>query len=634
MTSTIAGAAAGAAALGAYLNAKYHIGSDLAKGSATAQRARAARVLAERAATGQLLVYDALAAHASSRAGGNVFLVFEGRQWTYAQFHAALAPVGNWLLGELGVARGEVVVLDGPNSPEYLLLWLALEALGAVPAFVNCQLGAGALAHCVRLAGARVVLADAEVAGLVAGAALGDGGVRVRVVHYSRESLEALRDDTPLPVERRRGHDPLGVASLMYTSGTTGMPKAVVQTRVKELGFVMAGEMIGIRPGERMYTCLPLYHLVAHGTCVVPSIGCASTVVLSRKFSHKTFWPEVHASGATIIQYVGELCRYLVNAPPSPLDRGHKVHTAWGNGMRPDIWERFRERFGIACIHELYGASDGMAFTSNINRGEFTRGAIGLRGPLWYLLNTHEKRVLIDPDTQELRRGSNGFAIAAGVNEPGETITRMDASAPDRGTPDYFKNHDAVVRRRITDVFQKGDIWYRSGDLMREDADGRLYFVDRLGDTFRWHSENVSTNEVSDVVGLFPQIAEANVYGVLVPNADGRAGCAAIVPANSTGEGEEPVDWKALAAHLRANLPRYAVPIFLRLAKELEYTGTMKLQKGRLRNEGIDLKAIEQAATDKGESMDVMYWLPPNGDAYTRFTEQDFQQLKAGKVKI
>lgn len=198
----------------------------------------------------------------------------------------------------------------------------------------------------------------------------------------------------------------------------------------------------------------------------------------------------------------------------------------------------------------------------------------------------------------------------------------MNPENPDQGTPQYFNNKSATVKRRISDVFQKGDLWFRSGDLLKLDKQGRLYFVDRLGDTYRWHSENVSTNEVSDVVGKFPQIAEANVYGVLVPNADGRAGCAAIVPLDM----EKELDMKALAEHCLKSLPRYAVPLFLRVTRSLDYTGNHKMQKMKLRAEGIELENVGRE--------DQMFWLPPGERAYVPFTRGDLEALRAGRVRL
>ena len=355
-----------------------------------------------------------------------------------------------------------------------------------------------------------------------------------------------------------------------------------------------------------MYTCMPLYHGAAHGLCTTPVIHAGATIVLGRKFSHKTFWPEVAASKATIIQYVGELCRYLLNGPTNPYERAHNVQMAWGNGMRPDVWEPFRQRFNIPVINELYAATDGLGATFNRNAGPFTAHTIGLRGLIWnYRFNNDEVRVKMDVDTEDIMRDSAGHAIRVGVNEPGQVLHRLTAETLP-SVPGYFNNDAATANRRITDVFEKGDMWFKSGDMMRQDADGRVFFVDRLGDTFRWKSENVSTNEVSDMLGKFPQIAECNVYGVQVPGYDGRAGAASIVMAD--GVSLSTFDFGALARHARSVLPGYAVPLFLRVTPQLEYTGTMKLTKGRLKSEGVDL--------DKVTGEDRIYWLAPGSELY------------------
>ncbi|KAH7037185.1 fatty acid transporter [Microdochium trichocladiopsis] len=585
----------------------------------------------------KVYIYNIFRERAGTKAGDNIFLIFEGKQWTYTEFYNAVQPVGNWLMKDLGIQRGEMVALDGLNSPEHLMLWLGLEAIGACPAFINSNLTDKPLVHCVKIAKARYLLADEQVRSLVAPVEEELAASGSKTVYYTAESLASLTDMSSYPKERWHNVDVMGVASLIYTSGTTGMPKGTVMTRLRELLLICgpAGNprLLPLKPGDRMYTCLPLYHGAAHGLCILPSIGAGSTVVLSRKFSHNRFWQEVHDSKATHIQYVGELCRYLVNAPPSPLDRDHGVRMAWGNGMRPDVWEKFRERFGIETINELYAATDGLLFSANPNRGPFSRYAIGVRGALWHLLNGRKyKRILIDPDTQEVLRTPQGYCIAAKAGEVGEAVIKMDTADPDRGTPEYYGNKEAVTKRRIRDVFAKGDLWFRSGDLMRMDSDGRLFFVDRLGDTYRWKSENVSTNEVGDVVGEFDHVAESNVYGVLVPNADGRAGCAAIVPRD--GITHETLDWAGLAEHNLNKMPRYAVPVFVRVSAELEYTGTMKMQKGRLRGEGIELDVIEKSAKDKGEPVDFVYWLPPGTRKYVPFNKEDLARLKAGGVKL
>ncbi|KAI1123705.1 fatty-acyl-CoA synthase [Nemania abortiva] len=624
--ASIAGAAAGALAAGMYLDARLFIRNDLRQGNRTVRLALAMRYLAQKTRENKLLLYNVLEDRAGTPAGDNICLIFEDRQWTYKEFYNALQPIANWLLKDLGIRKNEVVALDGGNTPEYLMLMLALEAIGASSALLNNNLTGDGLVHSVKISSSRYVLTDKELESLVSPvqSKLKDGGTEV--IYYSPAFMETLKDTEPLPKERHEGLDPMGTGILLYTSGTTGLPKGTILPRGRAL--LMARGVSGylsLKPGERFYTCLPLYHASGSVVGTLPCLFGGATVVLGRKFSHSTFWQEVHRSKATQIQYVGELCRYLVNAPPSPLDRGHNVHQAWGNGMRPDVWERFRERFGIECINEFYGASDGMTTSFNGNRGDFTRGALGIRGPLWHLLNRDERLVRIDPDTQEVIRGKNGWAIEAKADEPGEMVNRINPADPDRGTPQYFDNKVATEKRRVSDLFKKGDLWFRSGDLFKVDSQSRLYFVDRLGDTFRWHSENVSTSEVSDVISKSPQVAMANVYGVLVPNADGRAGCVALIPAEGL---ENDIDLAALAAHCLASLPRYAVPLFVRVTKDLEFTGTHKLQKQKLRSEGIDLTAIKASGDDQ------MYWLPPGANTYVPFEQKDLDKIRAGRVRL
>jgi acyl-CoA synthetase (AMP-forming)/AMP-acid ligase II len=299
---------------------------------------------------------------------------------------------------------------------------------------------------------------------------------------------------------------------------------------------------------------------------------------------------------------------------------------AWGNGMRPDVWEPFRQRFGIPIIHELYAATDGMGSMFNLNKGEFSRHAIGVRGLLWNMINgPREKIVRIDVDTQEiLRDPKTGFATECPRGEAGETIHWIDPAAPLARVhfQGYYKNEEATKKRFIRDVFQKDDMWFRSGDMMRQEETGCVYFADRLGDTYRWKSENVSTNEVSALLGQFPGIAECNVYGVLVPNADGRAGCAALVLSEDVK-----FDFKGLAEHALAQMPRYAVPVFLRLTSALGYTSTMKLQKGKLRQEGCDIEKAEASG-------DKLYWLPPNKANYVPFTREEFSKIQNGQIQL
>jgi len=409
-----------------YLDGRFYVRNDLRYGKRVINLLLGQRWLTQRAKENKLTAYHMIEDRAATPEGNNVFLIFEGHQWTYKEFYQALQPIGNWLIKDLGIKRGDVVLLDGGNTPEYLMLTLALEAIGATSALLNCNLTGNALVHSVKLSTSHYVLADEHVRPLVSPVEPELKDANIETVYYSPTFFEALKDTSPLPKDRHTGLERTELRNLLYTSGTTGLPKGVGFARGRALLFSRTiGNYLGLKPGEIMYTCLPLYHASALGLCTFPCIYTGATIALGRKFSHSTFWPEVRASKATVIQYVGELCRYLVNAPPNPqLDKEHNVRMAWGNGMRPDVWQRFRERFGIECINELYGASDGMHTTLNPNRGDFTANALALRGALWHLLNRHERRVLIDLDTQEVIRGEDGWAIVAKTEEVGEALIK------------------------------------------------------------------------------------------------------------------------------------------------------------------------------------------------------------------
>ncbi|PVI03827.1 acetyl-CoA synthetase-like protein [Periconia macrospinosa] len=616
-------------ALSAYLNAKFHIVNDLKSGrSPTTPTAKDLAWLQTRTDQHKLLTYDLLADHAASpQQHDRPFVIFEGRTWSYGEFFENVTKVANWLVEEVGVkgGEGEVVALDGGNSVEYLMLWFAIEAVGSSLSCVNCNLTGDGLVHCVKLCETRFLITDQDVKANVEPIRSQLDEIGCQITYYTPSLFSTLNKTTPIPPSFREKVTQESPRNLIYTSGTTGLPKGVMLGTAREL---MTGRVVSnylkLTPNDRMYTCMPLYHGAAHALCTTPIIHAGGTIVLGRKFSHRTFWPEVHASKATTIQYVGELCRYLVNSPPHPLERAHVVQRAWGNGMRPDVWEPFRERFNIPVINELYSATDGLGPLYNRNEGPFTANALGLRGAIWnWRFGDQEVRVKMDVDTEDILRGEDGWAVKCKDGEPGQVLHRLTEET-DAAGPAYYLNQKATDGRRIRDVFEKGDLWFKSGDMMRQDASGLVYFIDRLGDTFRWKSENVSTNEVSDVLTSHPSIIEANVYGVSLPGYDGRAGCASIVLAPSLAFDD--VDWISIANHVRKLLPGYAVPIFLRVTEELEYTGTLKLQKGRLKREGVDLEKVS--------GKDRWVWLPVGEVGYVEYGKAGWEDVKAKRVRL
>jgi fatty-acyl-CoA synthase len=385
---------------------------------------------------------------------------------------------------------------------------------------------------------------------------------------------------------------------LIYTSGTTGLPKAayVSHHRVMMWTHWFAG-MMGARNDDRLYNCLPMYHSVGGVVASGAVLLAGGSVVLREKFSASAFWDDVSETGCTIFQYIGELCRYLLKSG-APVTK-HKLRLACGNGLSGDVWEAFQARFDIPQILEFYAATEG---NFSLYNAEGRPGAIG-RIPGFL---AHRFAVAL------VKQDSEGKWIAVARGEAGEAIAKIAGGA---ARFEGYTDAEATNKKILRDVFKPGDAWLRSGDMMRQDAQGFFYFVDRMGDTFRWKGENVATTEVAAALNEFPGIAQANVYGVAVPGSDGRAGMAALEISGN-------LDLTGLKAHLAARLPAYARPVFLRIATSLAVTETFKQKKADLAREGFDPTHIaDPLYIDVGES-----YVPLDAELYAR--------INTGRIRI
>jgi fatty-acyl-CoA synthase len=495
-----------------------------------------------------------------------------------------------WALAE-GVGPGDTVCLLMPNRPEYLAVWLGISQIGGVIALLNTNLTGPSLAHCIRIAAARHIIVAAELAEAYQSAAphlsqppklwrhgpAPSDGARLDV------ALGA-HDGGALSAAERRDIRHADRALLIYTSGTTGLPKAanVSHHRIMMWSHWFAG-LADMRGDDRMYNCLPMYHSVGGVVAVGAALVNGGSAVVQERFSARQFWDDVARWNCTLFQYIGELCRYLVAATPHPAERRHNLRLTCGNGMSADVWTRFQERFAIPRILEFYAATEGTFSLYNV---EGRVGAIG-KVPGFLAARNPIALVRFDHDTGRPLRDADGFCIRCARDEPGEAIGRIDRDGRDLATrfEGYASGAD-TEKKILRDVFAPGDAYMRSGDLMRIDAQGFYYFVDRVGDTFRWKGENVATLEVEAVLCGCPDVSEATVYGVTVPGAEGRAGMALIVA-------EGAPDLEAIARHLRA-LPDYGRPVFLRIAPSLAVTATFKHKKRELVEEGFDPSRIAE----------------------------------------
>jgi fatty-acyl-CoA synthase len=383
--------------------------------------------------------------------------------------------------------------------------------------------------------------------------------------------------------------------------------------RVMLASNAFAGVM-DTRASDRMYDCLPLYHTAGGVVATGALLLRGGSVVIRDKFSAREFWDDIVRWECTCFQYIGELCRYLINSPPSPNERAHHLRLACGNGLRPDVWPEFKRRFQIPKIIEFYAATEGNVSLFNFDGKE---GAIG-RLPWWVASRFPTKIVRFDVEQQQPVRNERGFCIECDVDEPGEVIGKIlkDPSKPGQRFEGYASKAESD-RKILCDVFEKGDIWFRTGDLMRKDKNGYFYFIDRIGDTFRWKGENVSTTEVEEAIARFDDVMEANVYGVEVPGRDGRAGMASVVTKDN-------ISLAGLRDHLTRHLPEYARPMFLRMREANDVTSTFKSKKIDLVKQGFD----------PSQTSDPIYFNDPRRKAFVRLDPALYEDINAGRVRL
>jgi fatty-acyl-CoA synthase len=533
----------------------------------------------------------------------------EDEHLTWSELADATSRVAH-VLAAAGVKPGDVVVLFAENSPFYIASVLGISRVGATAALVNSNLRGRPLSHAVEVSKAKAVLVSHTL----------EPGLREceelcrsldRILVFDDDPYAGLLANTPAtayPLAPVRAEDDF---IYIYTSGTTGLPKPC---RVSHARAILAGAGFGplmydFRPGDKLYCVLPLYHANGFllGACAAMIAGVP--MAMRRSFSASAFWDDVHRYQATAILYIGELCRYLVNSPPHPKELPNPVRVAVGNGLRPDIWPRFKARFGIENIREFYGATEAPGFIANISGREGSVGRVPLGGLAGWM-----RIVQYDVDLDQHRRDGKGFCIPCADDEVGELLIRVPKMSA--GGLEYrgYTDASATAKKILHDVFKKGDQYFRSGDLLRRDADGFYYFVDRIGDTFRWKGENVSTAEVADVITHDDGIEEATVIGVPVPGMDGQAGLAAVVPA---GEFDPESFWRAVS-----DLPPYAQPRFVRVMSGLATTGTFKIQKNDLRKDGADPAKVD----------DALYVRTKGG--YEQLTDERWVEVKEGRLKL
>ena len=520
-------------------------------------------------------------------------LLYGNEHYDYDQTNRRINQVAHAAYA-LGVRCGDVVALCMENRPAFMFAWMGLTKLGVRVAFLNTNVSGKPLLHALQATGARHIVVGEECLALFDTPELPDDLCYWLWPDAERPATAALRErcvldlaqaasqspETNPPAEWRAGLVAGDPALYIFTSGTTGLPKAALISHARWLltGDVMVATM-DVTQDDCFYCFLPLYHGAASLSAGATAFTSGASLLLRRKFSRSEFWPDVRRHNVTICQYVGEICRFLLTVPPQPGDHDHPLRKMVGAGMAPEVWEQWTRRFGDQFqVYEGWGSTESNTNTINVDNRIGSCGRI----PFWEKTNLRLARY--DTDAGTYVRDENGFLQHCEPGEVGEAIG-MIIDIPDvvGGRFEGYTSPEATEKKILRNVFKEGDAWWSSGDLLRYDADGYCWFVDRMGDTFRWNSENVSTTEVTDALGDFPGLDAITVYGVKVEGAEGRAGMAALVL-----QPDVHFDPKAFYDFALERLPRYAAPHYLRIAATTDMTGNYKLRKVDLQSQGYD----------------------------------------------
>ena len=552
-----------------------------------------------------------------------VAVMYQDTQLTYKQFNAWANRIADYL-SSIGISKGDAVAVDIENRPELLATVTGCAKIGAVAALINTSQKGKVLIHSFNLVKPKAAIIGEELRATIEDIrdqleldrdrfywfadqdTLEDPGQAPEGWHNMADAIRDCSSENPESASRIYLRDPL---FYIYTSGTTGLPKAVVFNHGRwwkaygAFGF----SAVRLKKHDRMYCTLPFYHATGMVICWGSAIAAGAGLVIARRFSATRFWDEIRKYDCTAFGYVGELCRYLYEQPEKPNDRDNKVHTIVGNGLRPSIWKDFKRRFGIEKVVELYASSEGNVAFTNVFNFDNTVGF----SPVSYAI------VKYDKEKEEPVRGPDGFMVKVGKGEAGLLIGEITDETPFDGYTDPEKTEKAILR----DVFEKGDAWFNTGDMMRDIGFRHAQFVDRLGDTFRWKGENVSTTEVEQILDGHPGVVESVVYGVEIPGTNGRAGMAQVRLDREHGQ----FDFQDLADYLMRELPPFAVPVFLRVSDQaVETTGTFKHQKNHLKEQAFDLNRVDEP----------VYVLLPGEKCYQQLTPEIQRGIENGEYRF
>ena len=542
----------------------------------------------------------------------NIAIKYEETEYTYEELNDWVNKYANYFLS-LGIKKGEVINVMLENRPEIMFIIAAMSKIGAIASLINTRQRAATLTHSLAINKVRFYIVGEELfeafEEVKSNLDLNENQILFFLADNGDMTTPEGYIDLIKDISKQESKNPPSTQTIkgkytyayIFTSGTTGLPKAAHMRNMHTAGSMVGWGKLAFHtePDDVMYICLPLFHSNAIQVGWASALYSGASVAIGRRFSVRDFWKDCIRYGATCFNYIGEICRYLLNQPSSPLDRKHNIYKIGGNGLTPEIWNEFKERFGIKEVYEHYGMTEMIGMFCNYFNLDKTVG---------FCFDPYAI-VKYDVDNDKAILNGEGFYQEVEKGEAGLFLLKMRDQYTFAGYTDKISTRKKIIH----DVFEKGDAWYNTGDMLRNIGYKHAQFVDRLGDTFRWKGENVSTTEVEDVISLSDQIKLSSVYGVQIPGAEGRVGMASVMTVKSHDE----FNFKIFLDILKKNLPKYAIPKFICFLSGLSTTSTYKIQKSEMKNVGYDIS----------KTNDRIYVLLPGSLEYTLLTEKIYNNI-------
>lgn len=556
------------------------------------------------------------------------FLIYNDQKISYGELNRQANLIAN-AGRDTGLTKGDVAALMIENRPEFISTYVGLSKLGVTVALINTHARDSALAHALQTTNSKILYVGSECLEQIASIpyltkqltsyCIPDNEKQTELptnINNLNNLLEGVSDSNP-PTELRYGLTAADDLFYVFTSGTTGLPKAAHMSHMRWLNTGESNAAILQATKEDVFYCfLPLYHGAAGMSLVSAAVAVGASILLRRRFSASQFWPEVRKHRVTICQYIGEICRYLITRPEQPDDADNSLKKIIGAGLTPKVWIEFQTRFGIEQVFEGWGATEANCGIMNLDN------KVGSCGRIPFKDRSIVRLIRYDSDSDSHIKDMQGHCVECDTNEVGELIC-MILDIPDSGAGRFegYTNPEATEKKILRNVFTDGDAWFRSGDLLRRDKDDYYYFVDRVGDTFRWKSENVSTQEVANALSDYPGLDSINIYGVSIPEQEGRAGMAALVFTDSVAF--DPIEFYRFCSE---RLPRYAIPLFIRVSQQAEITTTFKLRKVDLQKQGYAPELVNDPLFVSDEQL--QQYTPLTPDALKRLNIRPFSGNK------